>query len=75
MGYMLLSALMGVVAVIGDVLQAAEESTMVLLAQPLSRRLLLLLQGHAALLSGRLSGTEHTVYLPQSLRDNQSRKN
>lgn len=64
---------MGVVAVIGDILQAAEESTVVLLAQPLSRRLLLLLQSHAALLSGCLSSAEHTVNLPQSLRENQSR--
>lgn len=66
---------MGVVAVIGDILQAAEESAVVLLAQPLSRGLLLLLQSHAALLRGRLSSTEHTVNLPQSLRENQSRIN
>lgn len=75
MGYVVLFALMGVVAVIGDILQAAEESAVVLLAQSLSRRLLLLLQGHAALLSGRLSSSEHTVNLPQSLRQNQSRIN
>lgn len=67
--------LVGVVAVIGDILQAAEESAVVLMAQPLSGRLLLLLQGHAALFSGRLSSTEHTVNLPQSLRENQSRFN
>lgn len=46
---------------------------MVLLAQPLSRRLLLLLQSHAALLGGRLSSAEHTVNLPQSLRKDQRR--
>lgn len=63
---------MGVVAVIRDILQAAEESAVVLLAQPLSRGLLLLLQSHAALLSGRLSSTEHTVNLLQSLRENQN---
>lgn len=71
----MLCALMGVVAVIGDILQAAEESAVVLLAQPLSRRLLLLLQSHTALLSGRLSSTEHTVNLLQSLRENMSRIN
>lgn len=71
LGFVVLSVLMGIVAVIGDILQAAEESAVVLLAQPLSRRLLLLLESHAALLSGRLSSTEHTVNLLQSLGENQ----
>lgn len=52
-------------AVVGDGLQAAQQGGVVVVTNPLGRRLLV--QRHAALPGGRLSGPDHTVDLLETV--------
>lgn len=61
----------GGAAVVGDVLQATEQSRVVIWTDPLGGRLTL--QRQAALPGRCLSGADHTVDLLQTLRDQRSK--
>lgn len=63
-------ASVGGAAVVGDVLQAAEQGGVVVRTNPLGRRLLL--QRHAALPGRSLSGPDHAVDLLQALVDTEN---
>lgn len=55
----------GGASVVGHILQASEQSRLILLAEPFGGRLLLFLQGDTSLLSGRLARSDHAVNLSQ----------
>lgn len=62
---------MGGAAVVGHVLQAAQQSGVVVRTDPLRGQLVL--QRHAALPGGSLSGSDHAVDLLETLRSERSR--